>query len=41
MARYFDREPMTTSNPTDARRAASPLPAGPVAPNTPICIRRS
>ena len=38
-ARYFDREPTTTSNPDAARRAARPLPAGPVPPSTPICIR--
>jgi hypothetical protein len=36
MARYLDREPMTTSNPTDANLAASDLPAGPVPPRRPM-----
>jgi hypothetical protein len=36
MARYFDREPTTTSKPTDASRAASADPAGPVPPRIPI-----
>ena len=39
MARYFDRDPRTTSKPTEASLTARPLPAGPVAPSTPICIR--
>src|SRR4051794_37750637 len=37
-ALYLDREPSTTSNPTDDNRAASELPAGPVAPSTPMRI---
>ena len=37
-ARYRDREPMTVSKPTDASRAASALPAGPVPPRIPMRI---
>ena len=36
-ARSFEREPITTSRPADASRAASALPAGPVPPRMPIC----
>ena len=36
IARYFDREPMTTSWPMLASRAARPLPAGPVPPRIPM-----
>ncbi len=36
IARYFDREPMTTSWPMLASRAAKPLPAGPVPPRIPM-----
>src|SRR3954469_2241168 len=36
MARYFDREPMTTSKPATARRQANALPAGPVPPRIPM-----
>src|ERR687894_2288564 len=36
IARYFDRDPTTTSNPTEASRAASALPAGPVPPRMPM-----
>ena len=36
IARYFDREPMTTSCPMLASRAARPLPAGPVPPSIPM-----
>jgi hypothetical protein len=36
IARYFDREPMTTSKPATANRAARALPAGPVPPRIPI-----
>src|SRR5918997_4780858 len=36
IARYLDRDPTTTSNPTEARRAASALPAGPVPPRMPM-----
>src|SRR6476660_3566023 len=35
-ARYFDRDPMTPSNPAAASRAARALPAGPVPPRMPI-----
>ena len=37
MARYLDREPMTTSKPPEASRAARARPAGPVPPRTPMC----
>ena len=35
------REPAMTSSPSLASLATSPLPAGPVAPSTPISMRRS
>ena len=38
MARYFERDPRTTSNPTLANRTARPRPAGPVPPRTPMRI---
>ncbi len=38
IARYFDRDPITVSYPMLARRAASPLPAGPVPPKMPMRI---
>jgi hypothetical protein len=38
MARYFDRDPTIVSNPTEASRAASALPAGPVPPKIPMRI---
>ena len=37
-ARYFDRDPMVTSCPTEASRAARAMPAGPVAPRSPMCM---
>ena len=39
MARYFEREPRVTSCPTEASRAANAIPAGPVAPRSPMCMR--